>query len=89
MAHRKDVTLIKQVLSEGLKHLKKPSKIRVRKSGVEDNLHVYLLSDSFSRWSLTKRQKLVEDILQRELSPEVVLRISALFILTQKEAEDV
>jgi stress-induced morphogen len=87
MAARKDVAIIKQVLAKGLNHLKKPPKIAVRKSGVGDNLYVYVLSDSFSRLSLTKRHELVEDILQRSLDPETLLRISALFVLTTKEAD--
>ncbi len=87
MAIRKDGTLIKQVLAEGLNHLKKSPRIAVRKSGVEDNLHVYILSDSFSRLSLTKRHELVENILQRSLAPEMLLKISALFVLTTKEAD--
>jgi len=87
MASRKDVTLIKQALTKGLNHLKKPPRIAVRKSGVGDNLHVYILSDSFSRLSLTKRHELVEDVLQRSLTPETLLKISALFLLTTKEAD--
>jgi stress-induced morphogen len=87
MAARKDGTLIKQVLVEGLKYLKKTPQIAVRKSEVGNNLHVYILSDSFSRLSLTKRHELVEDILQRSLAPETLLKISALFILTTKEAD--
>ena len=87
MASRKEVSLIKQVLVKGLNHLKKPPKIAVRKSGVGDNLYVYVLSDSFSRLSLTKRHELIEDILQRSLAPETLLRISALFVLTTREAD--
>ena len=87
MAARKDGALIKQVLVEGLKYLKKTPQIAVRKSEVGNNLHVYILSDSFSRLSLTKRHELVEDILQRVLAPETLLKISALFILTTKEAD--
>jgi len=87
MASRKDVTLIKQVLAKGLNHLKKTPQIAVRKSGVGDNLYVYILSDSFSRLSLTKRHELVEDVLQRSLALETLLKISALFLLTTKEAD--
>jgi stress-induced morphogen len=87
MASRKDGALIKQVLAKGLNHLKKSPQIAVRKSGVGDNLYVYILSDSFSRLSLTKRHELVEGILQRELGHETLLKISALFILTTKEAD--
>ncbi len=87
MASRKDVTLIKQVLAKGLNHLKKAPQIAVRKSGVGDNLYVYVLSDSFSRLSLVKRHELVEAVLQRELPLEVLLRISALFVLTPEEAD--
>ena len=87
MASRKDVTLIKQVLARGLNHLKKTPQIAVRKSGVGDNLHVYILSDSFYRLSLTKRHELVEDVLQHSLTPETLLKISALFLLTTKEAD--
>ncbi|MBC8236238.1 hypothetical protein H8E77_42365 [bacterium] len=87
MASRKDVTLIRQVLAKGLNHLKKTPQIAVRKSGVGDNLYVYILSDSFSRLSLTKRHELVEDVLQRSLTPETLLKISALFLLTTKEAD--
>ena len=89
MATRKDVSLIKQVLVKGLNHLNKSPQIAVRKSGVGDNLHVYILSDSFSRLSLTKRHELVESLFQRELPPETLLNISALFVLTPKEADGV
>lgn len=87
MVARKDGTLIKQVLAEGLKYLKKTPQIAVKKSDVGNNLHVYILSDSFSRLSLTKRHELVEDILQRSLAPETLVKISALFILTTEEAD--
>lgn len=88
MATRKDVTLIKRALAEGLNHLKKKPQISVRSSGIGDYLHVYILSDSFSRLSLTRRYELVEDLLQRQLDPEMLLKISALFVLTPKEADD-
>ena len=62
MATRKDVALIKRVLVKGLNHLKKSPQIAVRKSGVGDNLHVYILSDSFSRLSLTKRHEVASPV---------------------------
>jgi len=88
MAARTDGTKIKQALVGGLNHIKQTPFITVRKSHVGNNLHLFVVSDSFSRMSLTKRYQLVEEILQREVEADILQRVSALFVLTKKEAND-
>jgi len=88
MAARTDFTKIKKALIGGLSHLKQTPSIAVRKSHVGNNLYLFVVSDSFSRMSLTKRHQLVEEVLQREIEADILQGISALFVLTRKEADD-
>jgi len=75
-------TAIKDYFKE--KNIEEPDLI-IDASGISDNIHVIIVSDSFTGKEQIERDNEIYKYFDEKLSPEIIVKISMLLTLTEEE----